>query len=233
VKKINTSFKQFWSTETCLTTILTFLVLSIFIFYPLSHMYLFRFANSVLFSLILVSGVVMVLKQRFLAAVLSAFIVTAIILNFAKLSSENTVLLVFDALASFLCCGLLTVIILVLVFKEGRITGRHIQGAIAVYLLLGLMWAFLYHILSLTLPGAFLEAGAITQDTTGGMRRDLTYFSFVTLTTVGYGDIIAVHPLARMLVILEALVGQLFPAILLAWLVSMQIVHSKDKKQHN
>ena len=175
----------------------------------------------------------MVLKQRFLAAVLSAFIVTAIILNFAKLSSENTVLLVFDALASFLCCGLLTVIILVLVFKEGRITGRHIQGAIAVYLLLGLMWAFLYHILSLTLPGAFLEAGAITQDTTGGMRRDLTYFSFVTLTTVGYGDIIAVHPLARMLVILEALVGQLFPAILLAWLVSMQIVHSKDKKQHN
>ena len=85
--------------------------------------------------------------------------------------------------------------------------------------------------LSLALPGAFLEFGTIPQDTAGGMRKDLTYFSFVTLTTVGYGDIIAVHPLARMLVILEALVGQLFPAILLAWLVSMQIVHSKDKKQ--
>jgi hypothetical protein len=225
MKKFNTSLERFWSTDTCLTSILIFLVLSIFIFYPLSHIYVFRITNSVLFSLILVSGAAMVLKQRFLATVLSAFIGTAIILNFAKLSSENTVLLVFDALASFVCCGLLTVIILVLVFKEGRITGRHIQGAIAVYLLLGLMWAFLYQILSLALPGAFLESGAIPQDTTGEMRKDLTYFSFVTLTTVGYGDIIPVHPLARMLVMLEALIGQLFPAILLAWLVSMQIYH--------
>jgi len=231
MKKINTSLERFWSTDTCLTSILIFLVLSIFIFYPLSDRHVFRFTNSILFSLILVSGVVMVLKQRFLAIVLFAFIGTAIILNFAKFYSGITVLLVFDALASFLCCGLLAVIILVLVFKEGRITGRHIQGAIAVYLLLGLMWGFIYYILSLALPGAFLEAGAIPRDTVGGINRDLTYFSFVTLTTVGYGDIIAVHPLARMLVILEALIGQLFPAILLAWLVSMQIVHSKDKKQ--
>lgn len=229
MKKFKTSLERFWSTDTCLTSILIFLVLSIFIFYPLSNRYLFRFTNSVLFSLILVSGVAMVVKRRFLTTVLSAFIGTAIVLNFAKLSSENTVLLAFDALASFICCGLLTVIILVLIFKEGRITGRHIQGAIAVYLLLGLMWAFLYHILALTLPGAFLESGAIPQDTAGEMRSDLTYFSFVTLTTVGYGDIIPVHPLARMLVMLEALIGQLFPAILLAWLVSMQIFHRHNK----
>jgi voltage-gated potassium channel Kch len=56
------------------------------------------------------------------------------------------------------------------------------------------------------------------------------YFSFVTLTTVGYGDITAVHPLARTLVIAEALTGQLFPAILLARLVSMELHHSRDRE---
>jgi hypothetical protein len=50
----------------------------------------------------------------------------------------------------------------------------------------------------------------------------------VTLTTLGYGDILAVHPSARMLVMLEALTGQLYPAILLARLVSLEIVHRKD-----
>ena len=55
------------------------------------------------------------------------------------------------------------------------------------------------------------------------------YFSFVTLTTVGYGDITAVHPVARSLATAEALVGQLFPAILLARLVSMELYDRQAK----
>jgi hypothetical protein len=54
-------------------------------------------------------------------------------------------------------------------------------------------------------------------------KENLTYFSFVTLTTLGYGDIAAVHPVARMFVVFEALVGQLYPATLLARLVSLEI----------
>ena len=49
------------------------------------------------------------------------------------------------------------------------------------------------------------------------------YFSFVTLTTLGYGDTVPVHPVARSLAIAEALVGQLYPAILIGRLVSLQI----------
>jgi hypothetical protein len=62
------------------------------------------------------------------------------------------------------------------------------------------------------------------------LQSNLFYFSFVTLTTIGYGEIVAVHPITRMLVILEGVAGQLFPAILIARLVSLQ-VQSKQKTQ--
>ena len=70
---------------------------------------------------------------------------------------------------------------------------------------------------------------ALTAGEPEALRRELTYFSVVTLTTTGFGDITAVHPVARTLVMLEALVGQLYPAIILAWLVSLAIMHQKEK----
>jgi voltage-gated potassium channel Kch len=57
----------------------------------------------------------------------------------------------------------------------------------------------------------------------------LTYFSFITLTTTGYGDITPVYPVARLLTMFEALVGQLYPAITLARLVSLAVMHQKAK----
>lgn len=227
--KLKKFFKRFWSAHTSLTAILVLLIVSIFIFYPLSHLYAFRLINAVIFSLILVSGVVLVLRYRVLGIVMSVIIAVAIIINFAKLHSPGPGLLLANTLTSFVCCGLIAVIIMVMVFREKKITFRHIEGAIAVYLLLGLMWAFLYQTVSLLVPGAFVESVSIPELPHIGDRRDFTYFSFVTLTTLGYGDIIPAHPVARVLVILEALIGQLFPAILLAWLVSMQILHRNSK----
>ena len=57
------------------------------------------------------------------------------------------------------------------------------------------------------------------------------YFSIVTLTTLGYGDITAVHPVARSVVMIEALLGQLYPAILIARLVTLQMETRKNKEQ--
>ena len=69
---------------------------------------------------------------------------------------------------------------------------------------------------------SLLAAGAFSGSGFGGAERpDFVYFSFVTLTTVGYGDVTPVHPLARSLAVAEALTGQLYPAILLARLVSL------------
>jgi len=109
------------------------------------------------------------------------------------------------------------------------VTGHRIRGAIVIYLLLGLIWALLYQVVALTIPGAFRLPESLTAGVPDALRRELTYFSYVTLTTTGYGDITAVHPVARTLVMLEALVGQLYPAIVLAWLVSLAVTHQKEK----
>ena len=135
-------------------------------------------------------------------------------------------------LSDIICCGMLLVIVLMQVFREGPITIHRISGAIAVYLLIGLIWAFVYQFIALQSPGAFKLPAAPEAYTAYTLQSSLLYFSFVTLTTLGYGDILAVHPSARMLVMLEALTGQLYPAILLARLVSLEIIHRNTKKQH-
>ena len=90
-------------------------------------------------------------------------------------------------------------------------------GAIVLYLLIGLIWAVIYSAISLHVPNAF--AGSVGVN--AGLS-DWVYFSFVTLTTVGYGDITPVAQGARALATLEAFIGQLYPAIIIARLVSLQ-----------
>ncbi|TDI46195.1 MAG: two pore domain potassium channel family protein [Acidobacteria bacterium] len=117
------------------------------------------------------------------------------------------------------------------VIREGRVTSHHIQGAVAVYLMLGLVWGFTYSVIELRHPGSFTLPDATRstdgpEDTGDKNTRELIYFSFVTLTTLGYGDVSPVNSGARALAILEALVGQLYLVILIARLVSRRVAGS-------
>ncbi len=103
--------------------------------------------------------------------------------------------------------------------RSGPITYHRIQGAVAAYLLLGVIWAYAYSFVEFLRPGAF--SGPVSP---ADGPRAFFYFSFVTLTTVGYGDVLPVHAVARSLVSLEAVVGTLYPAILIARLVSVVVV---------
>ncbi|WPB86839.1 potassium channel family protein [Sediminicoccus rosea] len=127
--------------------------------------------------------------------------------------------------AAALSLSVLIAAILVQVFAAGRVTTRRIEGAIAAYLLVGIVFACLYDLVSALDPGAFQYNGVAPEP---GRVAGHLFFSFVTLTTTGYGDVVPVHPLARALAILEALIGQLYIAILLARLVSLEIAHRRD-----
>jgi hypothetical protein len=99
------------------------------------------------------------------------------------------------------------------VFGKERSTLHRMVGAIAAYLLIAVIWARAYYLLSLVRPNALnLGEEHVSYDA-------LVYFSFATLTTLGYGT--PIGPFARALVAMEALVGQLYPAILIARLVSL------------
>jgi hypothetical protein len=127
-------------------------------------------------------------------------------------------------LLSFLC---LLVVVLGQTLRSGPVTFHRIQGAVAAYLLLGVLWAQLYSLTALLRPGAF--SGAV--NVADGPRAWL-YFSFLTLTTVGYGDVLPVHPAARSLAMLEAVVGPLYLAILIARLVSLTEAPGRGGSSH-
>jgi len=104
------------------------------------------------------------------------------------------------------------------VFEPGRITYHRVVGAILLYLTIGLLFVALYTLVGAYSPNAF---NGLTVTAHVSLPSDLVCFSFTTLTAVGYGDIVPVDPVARSLSNIEAILGQLYPATLLARLVSL------------
>jgi hypothetical protein len=108
---------------------------------------------------------------------------------------------------------------LLVMFRQGRVSWSRIQGGICAYLLIGMAWASAFSLVEQVRPGSFHFVSAPAN--IDQLTSKLIYFSFATLTTVGFGDILPVLPFARSLAIAEAVVGQLFPAILIGALVAM------------
>ena len=113
------------------------------------------------------------------------------------------------------------------VLSVDTIYRNRITGAICFYLLLGMIWAMIYLLLMRAEPGSF--AGIASTDWQEGFLR-MIYFSFITLTTLGYGDISAALPVSRFFVYLEAIVGQFYLAILVASLIGMRFSGNGNKE---
>ena len=126
----------------------------------------------------------------------------------------------FEA-TGWLLIGLVTIwVVARAVFGPGRVTYHRVVGAILLYLAMGFVFVALYTLVDVLAPGAF--TGAKVRDQVS-LPADLVYFSFVTITTVGYGDVMPLHPFARSLSNLDAIIGQLYPATLLARMVSLEL----------
>jgi Ion channel len=121
----------------------------------------------------------------------------------------------------------LVIIILSFIFSEHKVTINVIYGSIVVYLLIAIMWAFVYSVLESIHPGSFVIGNS--QIDVG--RRLYIYYSFVTITTLGYGDITPTTDLANSFSFLEAVTGQLYIAILIARLVGIHIAQSMNRKE--
>ncbi len=112
------------------------------------------------------------------------------------------------------------------VLFSGTISINEIVGAICIYLLMGLIWTLMYLFLAQAIPGAF---NGIEQLVWYDNFANIAYYSFVTLTTLGYGDISPVAPVARFLVYMEAVVGVFYMAMLVASLIGVGISDAQKK----
>lgn len=219
MKHLWTTFAQFWEGDRGLSVFLALLVIIVFVVPPLAPVKpLGRFIVDLVFSLLLIAGASAVSERRWPFALVSAAIVAALLVRWGSWLIHATDLTEARAWSTMVSFGLFALVVLAQVFRRGPVTVHRIQGAVAAYLLLGLAWSEAYKLVALRNPGAF--TGAVGGE--DGSLQNWLYYSFVTLTTLGYGDIAPAHPAARSLAVLEALTGQLYPAILLARMVSLE-----------
>lgn len=114
-------------------------------------------------------------------------------------------------------------------FKTSQVTSDVIYAAISVYLLIGVFWGIVHTLLEFVWPGSFtLESGLKEKGFYAEFGQDMIYYSFVSLTTVGYGDIVSISQPAKFLSVLEAATGQIYLTVLVARLVGMHISQSRS-----
>ena len=124
-----------------------------------------------------------------------------------------------------------TAIVLINVFRESTgVSADTICGALAGYLLIGVVWAFAYALLDVLLPGSI--AGLREQSSPNGYQQYLGY-SFVTLTTLGYGNVLPANAKAESLAAAEAIVGQVYLTVLVARLVALNLTSSRRAVGHD
>ncbi len=211
---------EFWSGGLGLTLVTISLVVLIFIVMPLRHAGLpERIFLDLLIVTLMIFGAVAVDQNRLVTALtVVVLLATAVVLGTSRFYPT----FFLNQLGSFLTAVALLLyirIVLLVMFRRGQITWTRIQGGICAYLLIGLVWGSAYEFLERMHPGSF--SFVTTAADIDELSAKLMYFSFSTLTTVGFGDVTPVLPFARSLAIAEAIVGQLFPAILIGALVAM------------
>lgn len=179
------------------------------------------------FSILLTSGAAIAWGHRRLF--ITASVVSAVALGVRWMAwYHHTIRMrLWTDWSTIIAVALIACVLLKQIFRPGRVSHLRIQGAIAVYLLFGVLYAHAYHILTMLHPGSLNGPVEDLSNMSGWL-----YYSYVTLTTVGYGDITPVSQVARTLSVGEALTGQLYLAVLIARLVAMEIVFWQQKVQN-
>ncbi len=178
-----------------------------------------NFVDGSLLTVVLVSGMLAVGRSRNLLTIAALLAVPAVCARWTHLLRPDLPQQIF------LIPGLVFIVFLIanllyFILRARRVTTEVLCAGLSVYLLLGTAWMFAYLLVSDFSPGAFVfTAGPETGHTLSGFNA--YYFSFVTLTTVGFGDIVPVSHVARMLAATEATTGTLFMAVLIARLVAL------------
>ncbi len=191
-----------------------------------------RYLSRALLTLMLFASIYVCADSRRLFLSALALALPALALGWASNFAPSPGVLLAQQLLTAAFLTLTVVIVLVDVMRAPKVTLDTIAGGISCYLLLGVVWMLLFAAVYTVNPAAFGfpgdSAAAVQVAAASGDLRIFIYYSFVTLTTLGYGDIVPMSDAARALASLEAIVGQMYVAILVARLVGLQIADQSE-----
>lgn len=221
-KPTDTPLFPFWVEDRGLSFFVAFLVL-ITVFVPMVQLTRpGRIGLGLVFAFMLFSGAIAIIRKRALMYLIVAVTVVEFVGDLFVEFSSSLAHLGWDTALKLSGLAVLIVMRLRHTFRPGRVSVHRVMGGVAAYLLIGLTWSFGYKLLMEKRPDAIHFQSSIAGTPTGEPNR-LIYFSFATLTSVSYGDVYPIHRIARSLAMAEALIGQLYPSILIATLVGMAL----------
>ena len=215
------SMRDRWG-DSLLTALTGLLVVMLFVVAPIQALgiYLFQ-AFELVLAVIFVVGVFVMSGSRIAAAAMLGGLAMATAGAILRIRSPSLLDINLFAGSRVIMGVTLGWVVGRAVFAAGRITYHRVMGAVLLYLTVAVIFTALFAVVGTLVPKAF--AGLVVEDSPA-LASNLIYFSFATLTTTGYGDVFPVHPVARSLCNLEAIFGQLYPATLLARLVTLELV---------
>jgi len=182
---------------------------------------------AIFLSVILFTSIYAVSEKKSILFIAILLAVPKLVTTWAFGFTTHPLLYFFDSILGIIFIGYIIVLILKHIFRQEDITLETIYGAIVVYILIGLIWVFLYKMVEILHPNSFSMASILTAES----KKNLYYFSFVTLTTLGYGDVTPVSFPAKSIAMLEAIVGQMYIAVLIARLVGIHIAQSLNRTE--
>jgi hypothetical protein len=217
-------------------TVLLVTILLLLVTQPMfsGHDYAQNFA-TVAISLVLLAALYAFRSARFYFAIALVLIVPALGSRLALLFTSSPAIEAFGAITSCLFLAVTVIALVSRLFIVKSVTLDTISAAICAYLLMGVAWAYAFAVVELQRPGSF--SAALFQRAPGNLApllvslHSFIYYSFVCLTTTGFGDIAPVSEGARTLSVMESIVGQLYMAILIARLVSLEVAQSMMKER--
>jgi hypothetical protein len=185
---------------------------------------------SIFLTFILLSGIYAISGKRVHLYVALIFAVPAIITSWVATLSYNFAVYAISTMFIIAFIALIVIIVLSTILRSEEITRDTLMGAVCGYLLIGILWGTMYLFFEVIHPGSFFIDPIHNPDGITDFG-DLIYYSFITLTTLGYGDITPIAPQVRSLAMFEAVSGVLYLAVLIARLVgSLSPGISRERK---
>jgi hypothetical protein len=186
---------------------------------------------NILFSAVLIASIFAVTEKRRPITFAFLLAVPAFILNWVEDFINVPAVTVASLISTLLFLSYIAGALLYHVLKDKKVTGDKLNGAVCIYFLIGLIFALIFASIELLAPGSFSGLQKIDPSEPYFVANgQLAYYSFITLTSTGYGDILPKTPLARVFSVLEAMLGQIYIAMLIARLVGLHIAHGHLKE---